>query len=118
MRNNLQKAASTLAHLYVFDVITTILEGSPTPDREDDIAARQVKKILDICSKEKVRLLRKFDKALLGATTPQPGAEAMRELVQRAIPFLRDEGANYADDGSNEPLELAREMESLLARGG
>lgn len=72
MKNNTQKAASTLAHLYVFDVITTILEGSPTPDREDDIAARQVKRILDICSKEKIRLLRKFDKAL-AATTPDAG---------------------------------------------
>ena len=37
------------------------------------------------------------------------------ELARRAIPFLRDEGANYEDDGSNEPLELAREIEAALA---
>lgn len=41
--------------------------------------------------------------------------EALRALAERAIPFLRDEAENYEDDGSNEPLELAREIESLLA---
>lgn len=36
-------------------------------------------------------------------------------LLERAVPFLHDEGAKYDDDGSNEPLELAREIETLLA---
>lgn len=35
-------------------------------------------------------------------------------LLRRAIPYLRDEGSKYDDDGSNEPLELAREIESLI----
>ena len=39
----------------------------------------------------------------------------LRELAQRAIPFLRDEGSNYEDDGNNEPLELARAIEAALA---
>lgn len=41
-----------------------------------------------------------------------------KKLVQaarKAIPYLRDEGGKYEDDGSNEPLELARDIESLLA---
>src|SRR5690606_40456251 len=36
-------------------------------------------------------------------------------LLERAVPFLHDEGAKYDDDGSNEPLELAREIETILA---
>lgn len=35
-------------------------------------------------------------------------------LLRRAIPYLRDEGSKYDDDGSNEPLELAREIKSLI----
>ena len=44
-------------------------------------------------------------------------AERARELLERAIPFLHDEGAKYDDDGSNEPLELARDIESFMASG-
>lgn len=40
---------------------------------------------------------------------------ALAELAERAVPFLRDEAAKYDDDGSNEPLELAREIETALA---
>lgn len=40
------------------------------------------------------------------------------QLAQRAIPFLRDEGAKYSDDGSNEPLELAPDIEAALASHG
>lgn len=40
---------------------------------------------------------------------------SLRALAERAVPFLRDEGAKYDDDGSNEPLELAREIEAALA---
>lgn len=39
---------------------------------------------------------------------------AQVDLLRRALPFLRDEGDKYEDDGSNEPLELAREIESLI----
>lgn len=42
------------------------------------------------------------------------GGGVFRELAERAIPFLRDEGEKYDDDGSNEPLELAREIEHAL----
>jgi hypothetical protein len=45
-----------------------------------------------------------------------PAADA--ELLRRALPFLRDEAARYDDDGSNEPLELARDIESALALAG
>lgn len=44
--------------------------------------------------------------------------DPVRELIalaERAIPFLLDEAANYDDDGSNEPLELVRDIESLMA---
>ena len=49
------------------------------------------------------------------AQTPTPAERGLPELLRRAIPFLRDEAANYVDDGSNEPLELVREIESALA---
>lgn len=35
-------------------------------------------------------------------------------LAARAIPFLEDEAAKYEDDGSNEPLELARSIRSAV----
>ena len=38
-----------------------------------------------------------------------------KSLLERALPFLRDEAAKYEDDGSNEPLELAREIDAILA---
>src|SRR5690606_11356143 len=44
--------------------------------------------------------------------------EKLAALAQRAIPFLRDEGARWADDGSNEPLELARDIEEALSEHG
>jgi len=37
------------------------------------------------------------------------------QLLRETIPYLRDEGANYDDDGSNEPLELARHIEATLS---
>lgn len=37
-----------------------------------------------------------------------------RTLLDRALPFLRDEAAKYEDDGSNEPLELIRDIEAAL----
>lgn len=39
----------------------------------------------------------------------------LAQAARKAIPYLRDDGGKYEDDGSNEPLELAREIESLLA---
>src|SRR5690606_4465386 len=42
----------------------------------------------------------------------------LAKLAERAIPFLRDEGAKYEDDGSNEPLELARDIEQALSEHG
>lgn len=35
-------------------------------------------------------------------------------LLQRAVPFLREAADAYEDDGNNEPLELARDIEELL----
>ena len=37
------------------------------------------------------------------------------EASQRAIPFLRDEASKYDDDGSNEPMETIRDIESAIA---
>lgn len=62
-------------------------------------------------------------RVLAPAAQPAPEPRAMQpargailcDLLLRAVPFLRDEGASYEDDGSNEPLELAREIESVLA---
>src|SRR5690606_14901948 len=48
----------------------------------------------------------------------QSPQEKLAALAQRAIPFLRDEGAKYDDDGSNEPLELARDIEQALSEHG
>lgn len=36
-----------------------------------------------------------------------------KSLLDRACPHLLDEGQEYEDDGSNEPLELAREIEQF-----
>lgn len=47
---------------------------------------------------------------------PAPaGRGETQELLKRALPFLRDEGTKFDDDGSNEPLELAREIEAFVA---
>lgn len=48
-------------------------------------------------------------------TAETSNAREWVDLLERAVPFLLDEGAKYDDDGSNEPLELAREIETLLA---
>jgi hypothetical protein len=48
-------------------------------------------------------------------TAETSNARGWVDLLERAVPFLHDEGAKYDDDGSNEPLELAREIETLLA---
>jgi hypothetical protein len=39
----------------------------------------------------------------------------MRALLERSAPFLHDAGAEFDDDGSNEPLELALEIDAFLA---
>lgn len=47
--------------------------------------------------------------------TPAGVSEAgLLDLLRRVLPFLRDAAAPYADDGSNEPLELAREIEDFI----
>ncbi|CAN7329288.1 hypothetical protein LJR143_001651 [Pseudoxanthomonas sp. LjRoot143] len=43
------------------------------------------------------------------------GNATIADLARRAVPFLRDEASKYEDDGSNEPLELAREIEAAIA---
>lgn len=55
------------------------------------------------------------DDAVIKLTNWAGGGASFRALAERAVPFLRDEAEKYEDDGSNEPLELAREIESLLA---
>lgn len=42
----------------------------------------------------------------------------LAELAKRAIPLLQDDADRYEDDGSNEPLECIRALESALARFG
>lgn len=39
----------------------------------------------------------------------------LAQAAREALPYLREEGAKYDDDGSNEPLELARRIEDLVA---
>lgn len=39
----------------------------------------------------------------------------LRAMLERASPFLHDEGDKWEDDGSNEPLELARDIDAVLA---
>lgn len=51
----------------------------------------------------------------MAETAKADPVRALIALAERAVPFLRDEAAKYDDDGSNEPLELARDIESLLA---
>lgn len=46
------------------------------------------------------------------------GNATLADIARRAVPFLRDEAAKYEDDGSNEPLELVREIEAVLADQG
>jgi hypothetical protein len=36
------------------------------------------------------------------------------DLLSRALPFLHESAQPYEDDGSNEPLELARDIEAFL----
>ena len=43
------------------------------------------------------------------------GNATIADLARRAVPFLRDEASKYEDDGSNEPLELARDIEAAIA---
>lgn len=53
--------------------------------------------------------------ATAGYSVPLYAAQpAQVDLLRRALPFLHDEGGKYEDDGSNEPLELAREIEALI----
>ena len=40
------------------------------------------------------------------------------ELLRRALPFLRDAAKPYEDDGANEPLEIARDIEAVLDEVG
>ena len=40
--------------------------------------------------------------------------ERYEALLRETTPYLRDEAANYEDDGSNEPLELVRRIEDAL----
>jgi hypothetical protein len=68
-----------------------------------------------------IRRLHKLRDAL-NATTPQPGAEALRELVQRwrglADSGLRRSGTWDGKDMCDRIEKMADELESLLARGG
>jgi len=42
-------------------------------------------------------------------------ADKLAGLLRKAIPYLREAGEQYLDDGSNEPLELARDADEALA---
>lgn len=42
--------------------------------------------------------------------------DALIEVAKRARPFLQDEADQYADDGSNEPLETLRDLDAAIAR--
>lgn len=41
-------------------------------------------------------------------------AEKLKQALCDALPYVQDEARKYSDDGSNEPLELVREIEELL----
>lgn len=40
--------------------------------------------------------------------------EVLRGLLREAVPYLRDAGEPFEDDGGNEPLELSRRIEDAL----
>lgn len=40
--------------------------------------------------------------------------EKQRSLLKEAVAHLRDYGNQFEDDGSNEPLDVAREIEEML----
>lgn len=57
---------------------------------------------------------RELASAASGDARPPGEPPSIIRLARRAVPFLRDEGTKFEDDGSNEPLELAREIEAAL----
>ena len=57
---------------------------------------------------------RELAAAASGDAGPPGASPSILSLARRALPFLRDEGAKFEDDGSNEPLELAREIDAAL----
>lgn len=65
IKSRAKVAAEALAHLYVYDTVVEILEGSTAPDR-DASAVKPVERIVAICKKEQQRLLRKYDRAMEG----------------------------------------------------
>lgn len=53
-----------------------------------------------------------------GSTPPKKAnrvaPDRLAQLLERAMPFLQDEADKYQDDGSNEPLELIRDIREVL----
>lgn len=57
MHREANKAAEALAHLYVWDTVVSILEGSATPSRQDAKSSKEVDKVICIARRECQRLL-------------------------------------------------------------
>lgn len=60
---SVKKAAEAMAHLYVWDVVSGILEGAATPDRGGPRHAAACKKVLSICNEMKRHALHQYDTA-------------------------------------------------------
>ncbi|MBN5108838.1 hypothetical protein JY464_07085 [Stenotrophomonas maltophilia] len=56
-------AAKAEAHLYVWETVVAILEGSASPDR-DRAAIAPINRVIAIAKKEQQRLLAKYDAEL------------------------------------------------------
>ena len=63
------KAATSLAHMYVWSAIQEILEGATDPGREDARAAKSRAQVVSICKREQQRCLKKYDAARMKANT-------------------------------------------------
>jgi chemotaxis response regulator CheB len=58
----MDKAAKSMAHMYVWDAVVAILEGSTDPGRECAAAQKAVGRVIRICMQEQQRCLRNYDK--------------------------------------------------------
>lgn len=62
--NQVKKAADAMAALYVWDCVTSILEGGASPDRLGRREHRDVLRVIKIANAAKQRMLIAYDNAV------------------------------------------------------
>lgn len=67
-RAHARKAAETMAHMYVWETVLSILHGSATPDRQDAKAGREVQRVTRIARSEIKRLAGFYDEHFAAIT--------------------------------------------------